>query len=90
MEKIYQVYGDNGKNLTEEENPEILVENNLPTENETLNLQWEEYMHPNFPWENRKLWINNPKAVNYWLSTKKGTVRALSQIRNEEDNIKIY
>jgi hypothetical protein len=90
VDKIYQVYGDSGKNLTEEEKPEILVENNLPTENETLSLQWEEYMHPNFPWENRKLWINNPKAVNYWLSTKKGTVRALSQIRNEEDNIKIY
>lgn len=90
VEKIYQVYGDNGKNLTEEENPEVLVENTLPKEVETLNLQWEEYMHPNFPWENRKLWINNPKAVNYWLSTKKGTIRTLSQIRNEEENIKVY
>ena len=28
VEKIYQVYGDNGKNLTEEEKTEVLVENN--------------------------------------------------------------
>ena len=28
MEKTYQVYGDSGKNLTEEGNSEVLVENN--------------------------------------------------------------
>jgi hypothetical protein len=54
------------------------------------NLKWEEWMHPEFPWNNRKLWINNPKAVNYWLSSKGGTVRELSRLRSEDDNIKTY
>ena len=54
------------------------------------NLKWEEWMHPEFPWHNRKLWINNPKAVNYWLSSKGGTVRELSKMRIENDNIKTY
>ena len=61
-----------------------LIEEKLPE------LKWEEYMHPEFPWNNRKLWINNPKAVNYWLSTKGGNVRDLARIRNEEENIKTY
>ncbi len=56
----------------------------------TGNLKWEEWMHPEFPWHNRKLWINNPKAVNYWLSNKGGTVRELSRLRNEGENIKTY
>ena len=90
VDKIYQVYGDSGKNLTLEEEIPFNVENNPQEEIEKPNLQWEEFMHPNFPWENRKLWINNPKAVNYWLSTKKGNIRTLSQIRSEEDNIKTY
>jgi hypothetical protein len=56
----------------------------------TGHLKWEEWMHPEFPWHNRKLWINNPKAVNYWLSNKGGTVRELSRLRNEGENIKTY
>ena len=92
-----------GKNLSIEEETTDLVENNITndeiveeiSENEkptipTANLQWEEWMHPDFPWSNRKLWINNPKAVNFWLSTKGGTIRDLSKIRNEEDNVKTY
>jgi hypothetical protein len=47
-------------------------------------------MHPEFPWNKRNLWINNPKAVNYWLSTKGGSVRELSRLRNENENIKTY
>jgi len=54
------------------------------------NLKWEEWMHPDFPWNNRKLWINNAKAVNYWLSTKGGNVRELSRLRSENENIKTY
>jgi hypothetical protein len=54
------------------------------------NLKWEEWMHPEFPWQNRKLWINNAKAVNYWLSTKGGNVRELSRLRSENENIKTY
>jgi glucose dehydrogenase len=54
------------------------------------NLKWEEWMHPEFPWQNRKLWINNAKAVNYWLASKGGTVRELSRLRSENENIKTY
>lgn len=60
------------------------------TNNNTLNLQWEEWMHPDFPWTDRKLWINNSKAVNYWISTRGGSVRELSRIRSEQENIKTY
>ena len=63
---------------------------NESLEEEMPNLKWEEYMHPEFPWNNRKLWINNPKAVNYWMSTRGGTPRDLQKIRNEEENIKTY
>ena len=57
---------------------------------ETPSLKWEEYMHPEFQWQKRNLWINNPKAVNYWLKSKGGTVRELAKFRNEEENIKTY
>ena len=57
---------------------------------ETPTLQWEEFMHPDFPWNNRKLWINNPKAVNYWLNSKGGNVRELSRLKNEDENVKTY
>ena len=57
---------------------------------ETTDLKWAEYMHPEFPWNKRNLWINNPKAVNYWLVTKGGSPRDLAKIRNEEDNTKTY
>jgi cell division protein FtsL len=69
---------------------EDIVENPPKEEEELPNLKWEEYMHPEFPWNNRKLWINNPKAVNYWLNTKKGNVRDLARFRTEDENIKIY
>ena len=57
---------------------------------EVPSLKWEEYMHPEFQWQKRNLWINNPKAVNYWLKSKGGTVRELAKFRNEEENIKTY
>jgi cell division protein FtsL len=90
VEKISQNIEDSGKNLPIEEEIPIIVENNLQEEEIQPNLKWEEYMHPEFPWSNRKLWINNPKAVNYWLSTKGGNVRDLSRFRNEEENVKTY
>ena len=103
--KDYEVYGDNifnenEKNEINEKKEDESVESNddlgdnTPTdtslEEKLPQLKWEEYMHPEFPWNNRKLWINNPKAVNYWLSTKGGNVRDLAKIRNEEENIKTY
>ena len=53
-------------------------------------LQWEEFMHPDFPWVKKQLWINNPKAVQYWISTKRGTEKDYSKILNEEENTKTY
>jgi flagellar biosynthesis/type III secretory pathway chaperone len=85
---LYEIYGDTTEDVVEEtaSNVEVVQQE----EEETPNLKWEEYMHPEFPWTNRKLWINNPKAVNYWLNTKKGSVRDLARFRNEEENIKTY
>jgi hypothetical protein len=54
------------------------------------NLKWEEYMHPDFPWNKRNLWINNQKAVQYWLNTKGGSYKELNKIRTEEENTKTY
>jgi hypothetical protein len=103
--KGYEVYGDNIVNEIEKneinekkedtnvESTDVVVDDTFTSENveEKLpDLKWEEYMHPEFPWQNRKLWINNPKAVNYWLSTKGGNVRELSRLRSEDENIKTY
>ena len=90
MEKNYEIYGDNGKISPLKEEIPVIVEN-IPQEEEPLpNLQWEEYMHPEFPWNKKNLWINNPKAVQYWINTKKGSVKELSQIRTELENTKTY
>lgn len=90
VENIYENTEDSGKNSIKEEEVPIIVENNSTVEKESLNLKWEDWMHPEFPWHNRKLWINNPKAVNYWMSNKGGTPRELSKLRQEEENIKTY
>jgi hypothetical protein len=90
VENISENTEDSGKNSTKEEEASIIVENNSTEERESLNLKWEDWMHPEFPWHNRKLWINNPKAVNYWMSNKGGTPRELSKLRQEEENIKTY
>jgi hypothetical protein len=103
--KGYEVYGDDiinenkkdeinkKKEDTNVKSTDVVVDATPISENveETLpDLKWEEYMHPEFPWNKRNLWINNPKAVNYWLSTKGGNVRELSRLRSEDENIKTY
>jgi hypothetical protein len=102
--KGYEVYGDdiineNKKNETNETNEVTstntidVVANSTPNDEdieETPSLKWEEFMHPDFQWQKRNLWINNPKAVNYWLKSKGGSVRELVKIKNEEENIKTY
>jgi cell division protein FtsL len=102
---LYEVYGDtkedlvenniqkdedSGKNLPIEEEIPVIVENTPQEEEQMPNLKWEEFMHPEYPWNNKKLWINNPKAVQYWLNSKGGTVRELNRIKNENENIKTY
>lgn len=102
--KDYKVYGDDIINETEKN--EINETNEVASTNttdvvanstsddeiieETPSLKWEEFMHPDFQWQKRNLWINNPKAVNYWLKSKGGSVRELVKIKNEEENIKTY
>jgi len=102
--KGYQVYGDDIINETEKNeinktnevtstNTTDVVANSTPNDEdieETPSLKWEEFMHPDFQWQKRNLWINNPKAVNYWLKSKGGSVRELVKIKNEEENIKTY
>ena len=90
MEKNYQNSKDSGKKPTLEEETSVNVEKSQQNEEHPLNLKWEEFMHPDFPWDNRKLWINNSKAVQYWLNTKGGSVRELNKIRNEQENVKTY
>jgi hypothetical protein len=90
VENISQNTEDSGKNLPIEKEPEVIVENISQEEESELDLKWEEYMHPNFPWHNRKIWINNPKAVQYWMSNKNGSIRELNKIKSEEENIKTY
>jgi cell division protein FtsL len=102
---LYEVYGDTKENIVEnnsqntevsgknsplEEEIPIIVENNMQEEESIPNLKWEEFMHPDYPWNNKKLWINNPKAVQYWLNSKGGTVRELNRIKNDNENIKTY
>jgi hypothetical protein len=97
VENIVNETEKNEINETKEIEPiesnDVVVDDTPTSENveETLpDLKWEEYMHPEFPWNKRNLWINNPKAVNYWLSTKGGNVRELSRLRSEDENIKTY
>jgi hypothetical protein len=90
VENISQNTEDSGKNLPIEEETPVIVENISESDNESLNLKWEEFMHPEFPWNNTKLWINNPKAVQYWINNKNGSVRELNRIKSQEENIKIY
>jgi cell division protein FtsL len=101
---LYEVYGDdiinenkkdeiNKTNEITSTNTTDVVANSTPNDEdieETPSLKWEEFMHPDFQWQKRNLWINNPKAVNYWLKSKGGSVRELVKIKNEEENIKTY
>jgi len=92
--KNYEVYGDSGKKSPIKEEIPVIVENILQKEEQLPNLQWEEYMHPEFPWAKKALWINNPKAVNYWISNKGGSRREADKYAKEEkdrkENIKTY
>jgi len=88
---LYEVYGDTKEDIVENipQNTEDSGKNSQKEE-PIPNLMWEEFMHPDYPWNNKKLWINNPKAVQYWLNSKKGTVRELNRMKNDIENIKTY
>jgi hypothetical protein len=90
VENIQQNTEDSGKILPIEEKTDGIVENNSHDDTHLSDLKWEEFMHPDFPWAKKNLWINNPKAVQYWISSKNGNMKELYRIRNEEENIKKY
>ena len=96
---VENILNENEKNEINTKNEKTNVESTDVVVNDTpaseiieepVRLIWEEYMHPEFQWQKRNLWINNPKAVNYWLKSNGGTVRELAKFRNEEENIKTY
>jgi preprotein translocase subunit SecF len=65
--KNYEVYGDNGKNSTKEDENEGLVEN-IPQNQAVEPTIIPYYEEPTFDWDNKNLWINNPTAVKYWMN----------------------
>ena len=88
---LYEVYGDTKEDIVENIPQNIKDSGKNSQKEESIpNLMWEEFMHPDYPWNNRKLWINNPKAVQYWLNSKKGTVRELNRMKSDIENIKTY
>ena len=81
--KNYEVYGDNSKDKVIVENIPQNKEytGNYPTLAEQIGVKVENipqnepiepllvpyYEEPNFNWDNKNLWINNPSAVKYWM-----------------------
>jgi hypothetical protein len=90
VENISQNIENSGKNSPKEEEMPVIVENNPQEEGQLPTLKWEDYMHPDFPWSKKQLWINNPKAVQYWINTKKGSEKEYTKIINEQGNTKTY
>lgn len=50
------------------------------------NIKSEEWLNPDYDWSNKKLWINNPKAVNFWVQNRGGSRRELGKIFKEWKN----
>ena len=40
-------------------------------------------MHPWFDWGKRERWINNRKAIDYWLNYRGGSRKALKEIKSD-------
>ena len=41
------------------------------------------YMHPWFDWNKKERWINNRKAIEYWLNYRGGSRKALKEIKSD-------
>lgn len=98
-DKTYEVYGETPQTdaaIIEEEmyfpgQPNaalIAAAAKYKTEENTNYLKWEEWLHPDFPWDKFNMWINNPKAVQYWIKSKGGSVKELSKIKNDDSLLK--
>jgi len=74
---------------------EVVESPPAPTEEE-LRLQYERggwksqykgkayYLHPWFDWKKKERWINDRKAIDYWLSFQGGNRTALEQYKKEQ------
>ncbi len=62
---LYEVYGDTKEDIEEE-----LIENEPiePIIEEKPKKEVPYWEKPDFDWENKNLWINNPMAVKYWMA----------------------
>jgi hypothetical protein len=101
--KNYQIYGDNGKNSTKESIFGDIVEKNpileqkipinveeTPIIEETSEKEVPYWERPDFDWENRSSWVNNPAAVRYWMKNGGSIAKYNSifrkYIKNDMDN----
>jgi preprotein translocase subunit SecF len=88
---LYEVYGDKKEEeLIENEPIEPIIEEKPKKEVP----YWEK---PDFDWENKNLWINNPMAVKYWMangnsihSYNKLYRDHLKELDNTDDTTKTY
>ena len=86
------IVNENKKDEINLQNEEKLIESDNVVDADSPiveDLTWEPYMHPEFPWNKKELWINNQKAVQYWLNNK-GSAKDLQRIKREDDNVKTY
>ena len=86
------IVNENKKDEINLQNEEKLIESDNVVDADSPiveDLTWEPYMHPEFPWNKKELWINNQKAVQYWLKNK-GSAKDLQRIKREDDNVKTY
>ena len=60
------------------------------TDNDLTQLNWQPYMHPNFPWHKPENWVNDPSAIDYWYKTQGGTPKLLNQIKRDLESTKTY
>ena len=68
---LYEVYGDKKEDIVEntpplEQKTSINVEE-TPIIEETSEKEVPYWERPDFDWENRSAWVNNPAAVRYWM-----------------------
>jgi hypothetical protein len=91
---LYEVYGDKKEDIVEnipplEQKIPINVEE-TPIIEETSEKEVPYWERPDFDWENRSSWVNNPAAVRYWMKNGGSIAKYNSifrkYIKNDMDN----
>lgn len=62
------------------------LSNNVTDNSKPDIIKSEEWLDPEYDWGNKKAWINNPKAVNFWVQNRGGSRRELGKIFKEWKN----